>query len=296
MITLKEGIRIFLVGAAMGVANIIPGVSGGTIAVIFGIYERLMEALGNFITDKKNRKSHIIFLGILFVGALFAILRLAGFLSWSFEHYPLLTIYFFVGLILGSIPVVFKYHPDMNVSFPRFLSFLVFFIFVIVLALFQTEKEGGDVAGVEFNVGLLQLLYYTFCGAIASSAMIIPGVSGSFILLLLGVYWNVLAALSGLTTLIMAHGLSADVMARLSILTALGIGVVIGILAISRFMNWALKNHPAITMYAILGLILGSIYQILSGVHFEFSPRAVVTLILGTGLSLLFGRERPLDG
>ena len=86
---LKHHIRTFWVGGAMGVANIIPGVSGGTLAVVFGIYEELMQALGNFVTDKENRWKYIRFLSILFSGSLVAILGLAPLLSWSFKYHPL---------------------------------------------------------------------------------------------------------------------------------------------------------------------------------------------------------------
>ena len=106
---LNRYLRIFFVGGAMGIANIIPGVSGGTIAVVFGIYEYLMEALGNFLTNKEKRREYIIFLTALFSGSLIAIFALAWLLEQAFQHYPLPTVYFFIGLIIGSIPVVLNH-------------------------------------------------------------------------------------------------------------------------------------------------------------------------------------------
>jgi len=93
---IKKNIRYFWVGGVMGVANIIPGVSGGTIAVVFGIYEKLMEALGNFMTDKEKRWHYIRFLVILFSGALLTILSLSPILHWAFQNHPLPTVYFFI--------------------------------------------------------------------------------------------------------------------------------------------------------------------------------------------------------
>ncbi len=293
MIKLKHEIRIFFIGAAMGVANIIPGVSGGTIAVVFGIYEELMEALGNFITDKEKRWQYIKFLAVLFSGSLLAVLSLARVLSWSFENYPLPTVYFFLGLIVGSIPIVIKSHSDMKFDLRRGLSFMIGLIGVIVLALLQAGS--GDATNVYdiSNINIFSYLYFAFAGAIAASAMIIPGVSGSFILILLGVYWTVLGAISDVTGSLLSDGLTPEMTTRIFILAALGIGVVFGILIFSKIMSWALKHHPALTMYMILGLIIGSIYQIFPG--FEISSHgiiAIVTFVIGVIISLKFGVEK----
>jgi putative membrane protein len=143
------------------------------------------------------------------------------------------------------------------------------------------------------DVSLPALVFYVFAGAVAASAMIVPGVSGSFMLILLGVYWQVLGALSGLTSSLLAEGFTALMIERILILSALGIGVIIGILLFSKIMSWALTYYPAPTMYLILGLIIGSIYQIYPG--FDFSYRgglAVITFVIGVIISLKFGVEQ----
>lgn len=285
--------RLFLVGMAMGVANIIPGVSGGTIAVVFGIYEQLMEALGNFLTDKEKRKEHILFLAILFSGSLIAVVGLANILKWSFEHFPLPTVYFFMGLILGSIPVVYNSHTDMKPNIPRILSGLIAMAAVIFLALLQGSSNSAQSSDITFaGFAMSDYLYFVFCGAIAASAMIIPGVSGSFILILLGIYWTVLGALSGLTSTLINSGLTNEVLTRLYLIAALGLGVIIGILGFSKIMSWTLKRFPAATMYAILGLIIGSFYQIYPG--FQFNTQgfvAIGTALLGLVVSLKFSKS-----
>jgi putative membrane protein len=289
-------LRLFLIGAAMGVANIIPGVSGGTIAVVFGIYEDLMEALGNFLTDKEKRWQYVRFLIVLFAGALLSIISLARVLSWSFENYPLPTVYFFLGLIIGSIPVVIKSHSDMQPSIQRVIAFLAGLSAVIVLALMQ-QGSGGASGSAEINsLDIGDYIYFIFSGAIAASAMIIPGVSGSFILILLGIYWKVLGALSGLTSTLINDGFSAEMVTKISVLGSLFIGVVIGILVFSKIMSWALKSHPAVTMYLILGLIVGSLYQIFPG--FEMSIQGIISLItlaIGIMISLKFGVEKGIS-
>ena len=289
---IKKNIRYFWIGGAMGVANIIPGVSGGTLAVVFGIYEQLMEALGNFVTDRENRWKHIKFLAVLFGGSILAILSLAPVLSWAFTNHPLPTVYFFIGLIIGSIPVVLKSHGDMKISATRLISFLIGLALVIVLALMQSETSGSKAIFDYTQYHLFDYFYYVFCGAIAASAMIIPGVSGSFILILLGIYWTVLASLSRLSSILLTDGFTAEMIVRISLLGSLGIGIVVGILVISKVMSWALKNYPANTMYAILGLIVGSLYQIYPGFEFNMSGVvALITLVIGFLISLKFGKE-----
>ena len=277
----------------MGVANIIPGVSGGTIAVVFGIYEDLMEALGNFLTNKEKRWQYVRFLVVLFAGALISIISLARVLSWCFENYPLPTVYFFLGLIIGSIPVVIKSHSDMQPSIHRVVAFLAGLSAVIILALMQ-QGGGGESGGAEMvSMDIGDYIYFIFCGAIAASAMIIPGVSGSFILILLGVYWKVLGALSGLTSTLLNDGLTAEMVTKISVLGSLFVGVIIGILVFSKIMSWALKKYPAVTMYLILGLIVGSLYQIFPG--FEMSIQGIIslfTLTFGIIISLKFGVEK----
>jgi putative membrane protein len=285
--------RLFLIGGAIGIANIIPGVSGGTLAVVFGIYEDLMLSLGNFITDRLNRWKYIRFLAILFSGALLSIIALARVLSWSLENYPIPTIFFFLGLIVGSIPVVLRSHSDMKINLRRATVFIIGIVVVIALAMIQSEKNSTGVVLIDFSaLSITQLLYFMVSGIISASAMIVPGVSGSFILILLGVYFDVLAALSGLTTILFNDGLTAEMIGRLTVLGSLGIGIVIGILVIARLMSWALRRFPAATMFFILGLIIGSLYQIYPG--FEFSLRgaiAVITAVIGLIISLKFGAE-----
>ena len=286
-------LRLFIVGGVMGIANIIPGVSGGTMAVVFGIYEELMEALANFIKDKDKRFLHIVFLIILFSGALFSILAFSKALGWAFDNYELMTIYFFMGLILGSIPVVIKTHDEMRINMSRVFSCLIGAILVVILALYQ---QGSSIQAQSFNYmqyNIWDYLYFIFCGMISASAMIIPGLSGSFILLLLGVYRTVLDSVSGITDLILNRGLSPEVNVRIFIIASLGVGVIIGILGFARIMSWALKHYPAATMYFILGLLLGSIYQIYPGFEFNFNGAGAIFMFVGGFiLSLNFGVER----
>ncbi|MBD3223467.1 MAG: DUF368 domain-containing protein [Caldithrix sp.] len=290
---IKHYIRTFLVGGIMGVANIIPGVSGGTMAVVFGIYEDLMEALSNFLTNRQKRWQYIRFLAVLFIGAVVVILLLSRVLAWCFDHYPLMTVYFFMGLILGSIPVVVRTHHDMKMNMRRIVMLICGIALVVILALLQTDTKGQGNTFNYLNIGLLDYLFFVVAGALAASAMIIPGLSGSFILLLLGAYRTVLDSISGLTDTLIGRGLTDTMRVRLLILLALGAGIVIGIIGFARLMNWALKHYPAVTMYLILGLILGSFYQLYPGFTFNWNGAgSLLTFVIGLFISLKFGEEK----
>ncbi len=286
--------RLFAVGGAMGIANIIPGVSGGTIAVVFGIYEELMEALSGFISDKAKRWQYIRFLILVFGGALLSIFLFARLLAWAFDNYELITVYFFLGLIIGSIPVVVRAHSDMQIKTNRVIAFLVGLFIVVALA--QLQGSEGVIEGASsrelLQINWTNYLYFVLSGAVAASAMIIPGLSGSFILILLGVYRTVLDSLSQISKIRSLSAISPEIKIQIGIIISLAIGVVAGILGFSRLMNWALKHHPALMMYFILGLIIGSLYQIYPG--FEFSwhgSAAVLSLLFGFIIALRFGRE-----
>jgi putative membrane protein len=185
----------------------------------------------------------------------------------------------------------------MRFTFYRGAAFMVGLIAVIILALMQQNSGNHETTATGIlSLGLDNYIYFIFSGAIAASAMIIPGVSGSFILILLGVYWTVLGSLSGLTSTLFVEGLTTEMVTRLAIIGSLGIGVVIGILVFSKVMSWALKNYPAITMYLILGLIIGSLYQIYPGVELSLHGAiAVITFVIGVIISLKFGVEKGAE-
>jgi len=286
----KNRLRLFLIGGAMGIANIIPGVSGGTIAVVFNIYGDLMEALGNFLTDKEYRWNHVTFLAILFGGAVISIVAFARLLSWAFDNYELMTVYFFMGLILGSIPVVIRSHSDMKINIRRSAGFLLGAALVVILALLQTDAGTQSRDFDPNSYGVLHYLYFLICGAVAASAMIVPGLSGSFVMILLGAYRTALDSISAITSFSLSDGISHEIKVRFMIVISILVGVIFGILGFAKLMSLALKHHHAFTMYIILGLIIGSFYQLFPGFSFDLNGAgAIVTFIIGLIISLKFG-------
>ncbi|MBO6829103.1 MULTISPECIES: DUF368 domain-containing protein [unclassified Allomuricauda] len=235
---------ITLKGMAMGAADVVPGVSGGTIAFISGIYEELITSINNIDLSliKMLRKDGIKavwnkvngnFLLALFVGIFISVLSLAKFLSWLLENEPILLWSFFFGLVVASIFMVGKEITRWNIGS------IVVLLLGAALAFFITELPASD------NVDSLPYLFLS--GALAICAMILPGISGAFILVLLGSYKTILDAVH-----------ERD----FKIILTVGIGAIFGLLSFARLLKWMFNHYKNITLALLTGFILGSLNKI----------------------------------
>ena len=231
----------FLKGMGVGSANVIPGVSGGTIALITGIFERLINALKScnltaiklFFTGKfKEFAQHIDlwFLASVGSGVIVAILSIARLFEFLFAEYPIYLWSFFFGMILVSIYYVGKTIEKFN--WKVVLSFIIGTAIALLIAFGTPAKENSNI------------LYLMICGAVATCSMILPGLSGSFVLVLMGNY-----------QLIMIDAVN-DL--NLGILLPVAFGGVVGLLAFSHLLSWIFKNYRDITIAVLTGFILGS--------------------------------------
>ena len=234
-------------GAVIGVSNIIPGVSGGTMAVSMGIYDRVIYAVNNLFKQfKKNFKDLLpIIIGVLI--GLFAFAALIGsLLGTKSDEIPITrlpTNFAFIGLILGGLPAIYKRVNMKTARIPGVILFLVFLALVVVLPLLNPPEART----VDHSIGTILLMIPL--GAIASSTMVIPGISGSMILMLLGYYNPVINAM---------NDLRGGDWSSLAILAPYVIGLLVGIVFIAKLMNFLLKKHAALTFSAIFGLVIGS--------------------------------------
>ena len=234
-------------GAVMGVSNIIPGVSGGTMAVSMGIYDRVIYAVNNLFRQFKKsiRELLPILIGVLI--GLFAFAALIGtLLGTKSDEIPLTrlpTNFAFIGLILGGLPAIYKRVNMRSAGIPGLILFLVFLALVVVLPLLNPPEART----VDHSFGTILLMIPL--GAIASSTMVIPGVSGSMIMMLLGYYNSIINAM---------NDLRGGDWSSLAILLPFVIGLIVGIVSIAKLMNYLLKKHAALTFSAIFGLVIGS--------------------------------------
>ena len=178
-----------LQGIVIGIANIIPGVSGGTMMVAMGIYDKLIHSITHL---RKEFKESMKFLIPVFAGVGIAIVVIARILEACFAMFPIQTNLLFCGLIVGSLPFIFKHVKGKSISVGMILSFLVFFGIVVVMA-FMGESE-GNAADVSF--GLVNVIKLFGIGVIAAATMVVPGVSGSMMLMILGYYNTILECIN----------------------------------------------------------------------------------------------------
>ena len=238
-------IKLFFKGVFMGIADAIPGVSGGTIALLLGIYEELISSISglnfNLITKLKNdgfksfwESLNGSFLITLVLGIGISLILFVKISAGLLTSHPLYVWSFFLGLILATVYVIYKLIESWNLV--NIISTLLMIVFSIILT--------SDSLNISDDTNLFYIL---ICGIIASSAMILPGISGSLILVILGVYKILVEALDNLD---------------IKIITSFIVGAIIGVISFSKILKWLFKNYKSLAYSIMLGLVIGSIEKI----------------------------------
>ncbi len=275
-------------GVVIGVANIIPGVSGGTMMVSMGIYDTLIGCINNLFKDFKGCVKVLWPYG---VGMALGIVGLAKLLTYLLEAFPLPTNMAFIGLILGSLPVILARIKGEKKGAAGAVAFIAAFALVVGLQILG-EGNGQD-AAITLSIGQLVILF--FMGVIASATMVIPGVSGSMMLMLLGYYNPIIGSISAVIDALLAVDI-AGVLTACGVLVPFGIGVVIGIFAIAKLIEVLLKRYKGATYCAILGLVAASPVAILMATNYAGATAmswvvGIVTLALGFFAAMKLGGE-----
>lgn len=239
---MKNYLSLILKGIAMGAANVVPGVSGGTIALITGIFERLIDAIKSFnmkavkllLGFKLKEFAHHIdfyFLISVFAGIAIAIISLAKLFDYLFINYPVYIWAYFFGLVLASVYFVGKRINQWSIAV--IIAFILGAVVAIGISVLNPATENSSV------------IYLLICGVVAICSMILPGLSGSFVLILMGNYQLVM--------------IDAVNQRDLTILIPVGIGAVVGLLAFSHVLSWVFKHYRNQTIALLTGFILGSV-------------------------------------
>ncbi|MGL4687179.1 MAG: undecaprenyl phosphate translocase family protein [Fusobacteriaceae bacterium] len=264
---------LFLKGIGIGVANIMPGVSGGTLAIVFGVYDKLLEAIGSFFSVNKEKKiNYLKFLSPIFLGAGFGIVLFAKLLQYLYINFPTLTGIGFLLLILPSIPLIIKNEKfNSRNCFSLLSGIIITFIFILLGAKYGDKTTE---IGIVKSFTTIYSFKLFFSGTIAAGAMIIPGISGSLLLLMLGEYYNIIFSINNCIETIISFFKGHSNMSFLEILTSgsflnlyiFSLGIIIGIIAVSKFITFMLKNYRSTTLYFIDGIIITSLLQILMNI------------------------------
>jgi putative membrane protein len=273
---MKEFIANILRGMVIGISNVIPGVSGGTMMVSMGIYDKLILVLTHFI---KRMKEAIALLVPIVIGMLLSIAIFAKIFSEVlFPKFPLQTNLFFIGLIIGGLPVIYKRVKGNTIRLPQIIAFAVLFVIVVVFAL-MGEGSGSSV-DVSFSVGTIIKLFGV--GVIAAATMVIPGVSGSMIMMILGYYNTIIDTINAFINALKGFDIAA-MLDTFVVLVPFGIGVVVGVVAVAKLIEFLLNKYPLVTYWAIIGLIAASPIAII--IMMDVASVGVVEVI--TGIVLL---------
>ena len=246
---LVEFLTNILRGAAIGVAFIIPGFSGGSVAAILGVYEKLVGSVADIF---KHFKSSFLFLLPIALGMLLGVAALIYPIQWGLANYPIPTVTLFVGLSLGGLPSV----TEKIKGRPAWHNLVAFLIPCAVAACLLFLPTASQPEGFLFSLDFGGYLLLILIGMVGACALVVPGISGSMLLLIFGYY----TPLVELVTKHLLHGL--DVGTSILVLICVLAGLLIGFFAISVLMKYLLRKFPRGTYFAILGFILGSIVAV----------------------------------
>ncbi len=269
-------LKLVLCGIVFGIANVIPGVSGGTMLVVFGIYDQLTEAISGIKAIFKN----IVFLIFFGIGGAVGILGFAAVVTYLFQNFGVQTNMYFIGLIVGSIPLIYRMGTSESKLKPACaVPFVISIVLVVGLTVLNNYMEAANLipaAEAVEGFSLFMTIKLLICTFVAAVAMIIPGLSGSFVMMLLGVYQTVIASLS-LKAL------------NFYVIIPTAVGVLLGIILGAKLISTLMKKHKLMSYSAIMGLVVGSVYAILPA-GFGFNPQTgfgFVCLLFGVLTSIL---------
>ncbi len=269
-------------GIFIGIANIIPGVSGGTLALSMGIYDKLIGAVSNFLKDWKKS---VLTLFPIAIGCGVGIVGFTYAIEFLLSEHTFVTCMAFIGLILGGLPVLVKQLKTKlrqrggSIGFSGILCFILLFGFAVLLPMFGTEEELMQTLTAS---PVLTVLMF-FIGIIASATMVVPGVSGSMVLMILGYYYGIIDAIKTFLEALKTFDLPT-MFDRSLILAPFGIGVLLGIFLIAKLITFLFERYGVQTYCAILGLVLSSPFAIFYNTGLFAQIGSLNILVIASGI------------
>lgn len=264
----------FLKGIAVGIATLVPGVSGGTMAIILGIYDSLIHAVGSFFKDWKK---HTILLFEVGIGGLLGIVLFSRLMEFALDKYPYVMGFLFLGVIFGGLPVLYR---KSVASEKRDIKDYIYLILGFAIVLLMTSKPEFT-NNIATSHDILSMIFLFIGGIILAVALVLPGISGSFMLLALGIYDITINAINDRNILF---------------LVPLGLGVAAGTLGTAKLIETVLKKYPGKTYMMILGFVLGSLIPVFPGIPTGFEILAsIVVFFIGFIVIYMLGKKGFTD-
>ncbi|HCV1518171.1 TPA: DUF368 domain-containing protein [Staphylococcus aureus] len=268
-----------LKGFAMGTSDLVPGVSGGTIALLLGIYNQFIASISGIFS--RRFWPSFTFLIPIIIGMLLAMGSLSNLFNYLLSQHHIPTMFFFGGLIIGIVPYLLKI-SNYKTSFTT-KHYMMVIAGIAILIVITLMNNGDKHAGETLTLSTGLIIKYFIAGMCASSAMLLPGISGSFMLLVFGVYGTVMLAISEVVKLNFTG---------LPILLAVGFGVLAGFIISSKIIQYFLTHHKLMAFALIIGFVVGSLFAVFPGLPTNIVMWFVslVVFIIGFIVSLTLGR------
>lgn len=266
---MKEFLKNAMQGFSMALADSVPGVSGGTVAFVLGFYDKLINSLNTLISRKGDKKEAIKFLIKLGSGWIIGMAIASLILSNLFETHIYQVSSLFIGFIIFAIPLIIKEEKDnMKGKYKNLIFTIIGIVVVSAITYFNPQTgSGANIDITSLNLGLA--LYVFVAGMIAISAMILPGISGSTLLLIFGLYMPIITGIKETLHFNLSY---------IPVLFVFGLGIIAGIALIIKVVKKALEKYRSQTIYLIIGLMIGSIYAIIMGATTLKVPQAPLSL------------------
>lgn len=285
-------LKEILKGVLIGVANIIPGVSGGTMAVSTGVYDKIIKAITGF---KGRFKESLWILFPYILGAVLGIGLLSFVVRYTLIHYPLQTSGLFIGLIVGGLPILLKKVKGASINLGHAAIFIVFFILVVGM----TFLNGNESSASDISINTLTVVQLFLVGVIASATMIIPGVSGSLVMMILGFYGIIISNISQVIIAVFSFEWDG-ILHGFGVLFPFLIGVLVGIGLVAKLIEFLFEKVPVFTYFAIFGLVFGSpisiIYKVgVPSLSVLSIVVALITFIIGFMITFILGKEEAKE-
>ena len=237
-------LKNFLKGIAAGIATLVPGVSGGTMAIILGIYDDLIHAVSSFFEDWKKNFTFLLVVGL---GGVAGILLFSRLLENAITNYPYIMQFLFMGIIIGGLPVLYRKSAAISKgNIKDFIFLIIGFAVVLLMA-----SEPTTIVNLATARGAFSMLFLFLAGIIFAIALVLPGISGSYMLLVFGLYSITLNAINTI---------------NIPFLIPLGLGVAAGTFGTAKIIERFLQKHPGKTYKLIIGFVLGSLVQVFPGI------------------------------
>ena len=281
-------------GMLVGVANVIPGVSGGTMMVSMGIYEKIIGVVNNLFKDIKKSILTLLPIGI---GLVLGVVVFSFIIPFCLEEFPFPTCFCFIGLILGGVPAIIKPAKESLAKEGKKINVghIVIFTALFALAVGMAAMNETETNSANFELTPIFMIILLAVGVISAATMVIPGVSGSLVLMILGFYGGIMSSISGFISSVLAFDWGA-IFHYTGILAPFGIGVIVGIFAVAKLIEWLFAKYPSYTYGGILGLIVASPVAIIikmgnKNINLFTVGLGIVLLVVGTWFTYWFGKK-----